>query len=66
MNIKTGIAIPMMAAMNAPEDQPEQMAEEKRTVDAPNDIGGPSPKLSQPSRPQCTQAQASTGERGSE
>ena len=65
MKIKTGIAIPMMAATSARVDQAERMAEQKTTAYAQNDVGGPSPELSQPSRPESTPAQTSSGERGS-
>jgi hypothetical protein len=66
MKIKTGIAIPMMAATSAWVDQAERIAQQKMTVHDQSDVDVPSPKLTQPSRPECTQAQASNGERGSE
>ena len=65
MKIQTGIAIPMMAAMSARVDQAERMAQQKMTAYAQSNVDGPSPKRSQPSPPECTQAQASNGERGS-
>jgi hypothetical protein len=65
MKIKTGIAIPMTAATSARVDQAERMAKQKTTVCAQSDVDVPSPKLSQPSRPECTQAHASSGERAS-
>jgi hypothetical protein len=66
MKIKTGIAIPMMAATSALVDEAKRMAEQKTTVSAQSDVDVPSsPKLSQPSRPECTQTHASSGERGS-
>jgi len=64
MKIKTGIAIPMMAAKSARAEQAEGVAEQKTTAYAQNDVGGPSPELSQPSSPESTPAQASSGERG--
>ena len=63
MKIKSGIAIPMMAAMSARAKQAESIAEDDGArTERPR---RPSPERSQPPRKECKQAQASSGEGGS-